>query len=428
MKDVNVPAGYKSTDVGVIPEDWEVNKLSSVSNVKTGPFGSALHEKDYVEDGTPIITVEHLGEPRVLHNNLPMVSDFDKQRLKAYELKIDDIVFSRVGSVDRNSLITDKEDGWLFSSRLLRIRPNKKYIFSTFLSYFFHYEPSKQRIRNVAVGQTMPSLNTKILNEIEIPIPTLSEQKTIARVLSDVDELIRECDSLIAKKRDIKQGTMQQLLTGKKRLPGFSGKWVMVTFNDIGQVIDGDRGKNYPNTNDFNSDGYCLFLSTKNVTKRGFYFSECSFITKKKDSLLGQGKLIRNDIVLTTRGTVGNIAFFAPCISFNNIRINSGMVILRNTSSCSDTHFIYIVFKSRIIQQQIDKVVFGSAQPQLTVKIINQFQLPLPPLAEQKAIARVLSDMDAEIEVLEKKRDKYKAIKQGMMQELLTGKTRLIDN
>ena len=163
MKDINnVPAGYKSTDIGVIPEDWEVSKLSLVSNVKTGPFGSALHEKDYVEDGIPIITVEHLGEPRVIHRDLPMVSDFDKKRLKAYELKIDDIVFSRVGSVDRNSLITDKEDGWLFSSRLLRIRPSKKQIFSTFLSYFFHYEPSKQRIRSVAVGQTMPSLNTQI--------------------------------------------------------------------------------------------------------------------------------------------------------------------------------------------------------------------------------------------------------------------------
>lgn len=217
MKDVNVPKGYKS-DIGVIPEDWEVEKLSSASNVKTGPFGSALHERDYVEDGIPIITVEHLGEPRVVHSDLPMVSNFDKQRLKAYELKTDDIVFSRVGSVDRNSLITDKEDGWLFSSRLLRIRPNKKHIFSTFLSYFFHYEPSKQRIRSVAVGQTMPSLNTQILNDILIPLPPLPEQKAIAQILSDMDAEIEALEQKRDKYKAIKQGMMQELLTGKTRL------------------------------------------------------------------------------------------------------------------------------------------------------------------------------------------------------------------
>ena len=215
--------GYKRTEVGVIPDDWEVKKLGEIADIKTGPFGSSLHEKDYVEDGTPIITVEHLSEKGVVHVNLPMVSDADKKRLSTYILKTCDIVFSRVGSVDRNSLISDAENGWLFSSRLLRIRIISQNINSAYLSYHFHQESTKQRIRSVAVGQTMASLNTKILKNIEVVLPlTLPEQKAIALSLSDTDALIAACDRAITKKRNIKQGAMQQLLTGKKRLPSFS--------------------------------------------------------------------------------------------------------------------------------------------------------------------------------------------------------------
>ena len=152
-----IAEGYKQTEVGVIPRDWEVKLLSDISDVKTGPFGSLLHEKDYVVDGTPIITVEHLGEQGVMHENLPMVSDFDRKRLKAYALKIGDIVFSRVGSVDRNSLIEENENGWLFSGRLLRIRVTNDNVSTRYLSYHFHQETTKQRVRSIAVGPTIAS-------------------------------------------------------------------------------------------------------------------------------------------------------------------------------------------------------------------------------------------------------------------------------
>jgi len=238
---MNVPKGYKMTEVGVIPEDWEVKKLGDIANVKTGPFGSALHERDYVSNGTPIITVEHLSEFGIVHANLPMVSDKDKERLKAYSLEINDIVFSRVGSIDRNSLITPLEEGWLFSGRLLRIRINNKKVFSPYLSYYFHTEPFKLRIRSVAVGQTMPSLNTQILNGIDVILPPLPEQRSIARVLSDTDELINALDKLIAKKRDIKKAVMQELLTGKTRLPGFSGEWEVNTIEQCADCLDSLR-------------------------------------------------------------------------------------------------------------------------------------------------------------------------------------------
>lgn len=163
-----VEAGYKQTEVGIIPEDWKTKTIGDIADVKTGPFGSALHERDYVEDGTPIITVEHLGERGVEHVNLPMVSELDLHRLKAYSLNENDIVFSRVGSVDRNALISEKEVGWLFSGRLLRVRLFSSENHAPYLSYHFHSEPFKRRVITVAVGQTMASLNQYLRHIYEL--------------------------------------------------------------------------------------------------------------------------------------------------------------------------------------------------------------------------------------------------------------------
>jgi type I restriction enzyme S subunit len=197
---------------------WEVKRLEDVADVKTGPFGSSLHERDYVQDGTPIITVEHLGEFGVEHFNLPLVSDSDRHRLRAYSLEIGDIVFSRVGSVDRNALIRPTEAGWLFSGRLLRVRPDTQRVHASFLSYHFHGEAFIGLVRNVAVGQTMACLNTQILKGILITLPSLPEQTAIAEVLSDMDAEIATLETRLEKTRALKQGMMQELLTGRIRL------------------------------------------------------------------------------------------------------------------------------------------------------------------------------------------------------------------
>ena len=197
---------------------WEKRLIEDIADVKTGPFGSALHESDYVPSGTPIITVEHLGEFGVTRQNLPLVSDEDCKRLSAYALKSGDIVFSRVGSVDRNSLISESESGWLFSGRLLRVRVDKDRVFAPYLSFQFHTQSFKQLVLAVAVGQTMASLNTRILKNISVTLPSLAEQTAIATVLSDMDTELAALESRLVKARQIKQGMMQELLTGRIRL------------------------------------------------------------------------------------------------------------------------------------------------------------------------------------------------------------------
>lgn len=163
--------------------------LRELADIQTGPFGSQLHKEDYVADGTPIVTVEHLGNKMFSEQNLPRVSNTDKNRIKKYVLKQGDIVFSRVGSVDRCSYVDQKHDGWMFSGRCLRVRPTSE-IDSEYLYYYFCLEETKQFVRNIAVGATMPSINTKLLGEVVVTFPELEQQKRISGILSAIDSKI----------------------------------------------------------------------------------------------------------------------------------------------------------------------------------------------------------------------------------------------
>ena len=165
------------------------------------------------------------------------------------------------------------------------------------------------------------------------------------------------------------------------------------------QFIDGDRGKNYPSNNEFSNVGYCLFLNAKNVTPDGFSFGEVSFITQKKDAMLRKGKLEKNDVVLTTRGTVGNVAFYGERVLYSNVRINSGMLIIRPDPSVFCPEYVYWLFRSDVIQDQIKRFRSGTAQPQLPISSIKKFEIPLVDIKTQKKIAAILSALDEKIAI-----------------------------
>lgn len=185
-----------------------MTQLKTIADIQTGPFGSQLHKEDYVETGTPIVTVEHLGNRVFTEQNLPRVSDSDKARLIKYTLSTGDIVFSRVGSVDRCSYVDKSHDGWMFSGRCLRVRPTEL-VDSLYLYYYFCLEETKQFVRNIAVGATMPSINTKLLGEVEIALPDLNNQKRIAAVLSSLDDKIEDNQKLNDNLADLLQTIYQ---------------------------------------------------------------------------------------------------------------------------------------------------------------------------------------------------------------------------
>ena len=164
------------------------------------------------------------------------------------------------------------------------------------------------------------------------------------------------------------------------------------------EIIDGDRGKNYPKNNELTNSGYCLFLSAANVTKNGLQFSNNSFITKEKDALLRKGKLMPQDIVLTTRGTVGNVGFYSDDVPYPNMRINSGMVIIRPGEDF-DTMFLYQYLRSCYFRAQITQFQSGSAQPQLPISTLQKMKVIKPDIAAQRRIASILSSLDRKIEL-----------------------------
>lgn len=170
------------------------------------------------------------------------------------------------------------------------------------------------------------------------------------------------------------------------------------TIGQLAEIIDGDRGKNYPKQDEFYPQGYCLFLNTGNVTKEGLTFEENQFITKEKDEALRKGKLKRGDIVYTTRGTVGNAGYYNSNVPYENVRINSGMVILRANGEIVDARFLYQILKSEYYRPYFKQYCTGSAQPQLPIKNFSQIYLNVPDIKTQHRIADILSAYDDLIE------------------------------
>ena len=421
---MEVRPGYKQAEVGVIPEEWASASLSVFADVKTGPFGSALHESDYVNDGTPIITVEHLGERGVVHENLPYVSDADWNRLRIYSLQPGDIVFSRVGSVDRNALIRDAEDGWLFSGRLLRVRTRKGNVYPPYLSFYFHSEPFKHRVRAVAVGQTMASLNTQILNGLHVVLPALPEQRAIAMALSDVDALLGGLERLVAKKRELQQAAMQQLLTGETRLPGFLGEWEVKTLGDLGSTFGGLMGKTRADFGN-GAGNYVTFMNvmTKVVIHDG------SFDRVKISPTESQNRVLNGDLLFTgSSETPEEIAMCAVLmVDVPNLFLNSFCFGFRLRDRAeADGLFLAYYLRSRVGREVVKSLAQGSTRYNVSKGALLRAALRLPPPPEQTAIATVLSDLDTELAALDARCHKIRDLKQAMMQDLLTGKTRLL--
>ena len=384
---------FKNTEIGRIPDDWEVRTINSFCSVKTGPFGSMLHAEDYVAKGTPIVTTEHFknGILPLVGKDIPQVGIEDLKRMSSYTLTKDDIVFSRVGSVDINALVTVRQKGWLFSGRVLRVRPFKQTD-----SLYLHYGLLKHSVRSDivsrAVGLTMASINTKILGETELSLPPLNEQHRIASALTSIDNLISSLGKQIEKKKNIKQGAMQQLLTGKTRLKEFNEPWVE---KKLGELFEIGNGKDYKNLKSgpipvFGTGGLMTYVNEY------LYDGETICIGRK-------GTI---DKPQYHKGKIWTVDTLFYTYRFKDINVK------------------YLYYLSTTINWNEYNTATGV--PSLTSQNILKIKVVLPLEEEQQAIATILTKMDDEITALEAKKVKYEAIKQGMMQQLLTGKIRLV--
>ena len=257
--------------------------------------------------------------------------------------------------------------------------------------YLYYYLKSKKKdVNNLGRGVAQNNINLSLLRKFKIPVIPLHQQKKIVEVLDNVSSTTNNYERELTLLDELVKARFVEMFGDPIVNPY---QFPVYPMTEICDIIDGDRGKNYPKAGDFLDTGYCLFLNAKNVTQKGFDFENCNFITREKDDALRKGKLSRGDVVLTTRGTVGNLAYYSENIPYENIRINSGMVILRMDRSVLNEIYFIELFKMKLNDIR-EKIASGSAQPQLPISTMNKIILIIPPLELQNQFASFVQEID----------------------------------
>lgn len=345
---------------------WKMVKLSDICELKRG---TAITKKDIVEGNIPVIAGGQ--KPAYFHNEFNRSGE----------------TITVAGSGAYAGFI-NYYNVPIFVSDAFTIKPLDENICKT--KYLYNVLKAKQNyVYSLQSGMGIPHLYTKDLIDYEIPLPPLDVQ----------EEIVKELDGYQA----VIDGAQKVIDNWKPILP-INPEWKKVKLGDINylEIIDGDRGANYPSKEEFSEEGYCVFLNTKNVLENGFNFSKCQFITKEKDEKLRKGKLLRNDIVMTTRGTIGNVGIYSNNIKFEHLRINSGMVIFRPTPLLN-SEFLFQLLRTSYVKSQIENIRSGAAQPQLPVRSMVDIDILVPrTIEEQKEIVSKIQEEEKTIEECKK--------------------------
>lgn len=436
---VEMKSGYKMTEVGVIPEDWEVKTLGKLAciNGRIGFRGYTV--KDLVRNGEGAIAI---GGKHISKNYLDL-SDAEYISWKKYYespeimVKQGDIVLAQRGTLGKSALIKSDIGPATINPSLVLI--NKIKCNNLYLIYNMQSSSVTDYILQINSQTSIPMISQKQIEGIKIAIAKLDcEQAAIATALSDVDSLISALTKKIEKKKAIKQGLMQQLLTGKKRLPGYEKnresvqtEWGAIPKDwktlSIGKCcsIKARIGWQGLKKSEYLSSGEYVLVTGTDFLNGRIDWKSCVYVSKKRYEQDANIQIVKHDILITKDGTIGKVAFLddVPCLG----TLNSGIFVVRSHSEELDQCYLSKIFESFIFDAFLESLVAGSTINHLYQKDFVHFNFPVPPtMSEQTAIANILSDCDSEIAALEEKRDKYKEIKQGMMQQLLTGKIRLI--
>jgi type I restriction enzyme, S subunit len=433
INNYQLPKGYKQTEVGVIPEDWEVRTIGETVTLING---RAFKPSDWSTYGVPIIRIQNLNDPMGAYNY------YEGAVEERYYVNYGDILFAWSGTKE-SSFGARMWHGQkaILNQHIFRVAPNEEKITAQYILLALKKFQEEIEKKSHGFKSSFVHIRKSDLENTYLTIPPLPEQRAIAATLSDVDALITALDKLIAKQRHLKTATMQQLLTGKKRLPGFGeGKnykqtevglipedWEEVGLPDLAWFQEGPGVRNYQ----FTQAGIKLLNGTNisngkitlNTTNR--HISENEAFGSYKHFLVDAG-----DILIASSGIT--IDKFHEKVAFAQsehlpLCMNTSTIRFKIYSDKITDQYLYFFLQSDSFKDQIGKQATGSAQLNFGPAHLKKVNLAISSnLEEQRAIATVLSDMDAAISALETRRAKTQAIKQGMMQELLTGRTRLV--
>ena len=411
---MEVKPGYKQTEVGVIPEEWEVRDLSDVSRKIT--------DGDHV---TPIRTSHgyYLLSARNVLNGRIDVSDVDYVGFAEYQRmkqrcgpEAGDILISCSGTIGRVTVVpVGFECVLVRSAALAKIDP--ELADGTFLQFWLQGSKAQWQIASSVNQGAQPNLFLNHIERLLCPQPPLPEQRAIATALSDVDGLLGGLDRLIAKKRDLKQAAMQQLLTGQTRLPGFHGEWEVSSVGrefevKLGKMLDAEKNVGVPKP----------YLGNSAVQWDRIEVSDIATVPMSRADM-ERFRLRKGDLLVCEGGEVGRAAIWEAQI--DECYYQKALHRLRPLRGFN-SRFMAALLRLWAERGLLANYVTQTSIAHLPREKFIQIPLPVPPAAEQTAIASVLSEMDGELAVLEQRREKTRALKQAMMQELLTGRTRLV--
>lgn len=416
---VEMKSGYKMTEVGVIPEDWEVKNVSESCLIKARIGWQGLKKSEYMSSGDYLlITGTDFDNGQVNWNSCAYVSKARYEQDSNIKIRPQDILISKDGTIGKVAYLGMIPKAGTLNSGIFVIRANDRKIDQVFLSKIFMSFYFEEFLNRLVAGSTINHLYQKDFVKFCFPLPNSEEQVAIAAALSDADSLISALTKKIEKKKAIKQGLMQQLLTGKKRLPGFNDKWKSMLLGDIAEVKDGTH-----QTPQYVKSGGKPFYSVENVTADDFKNVKYISLEEHK-ALTSNYRIEKGDVLMTRIGSIG-------CCKYVDWDVDASFYVslaLLKINEKYDSKFISYLSNIKSFKEEVmlNSLVFAIPQ-KINLGNISLIKVYIPTSkAEQTAIANILSDCDSEIAALEEKRDKYKEIKQGMMQQLLTGKIRLI--
>ena len=407
-----IPPEYKQTDLGVIPEHWHIKQLVDIcmpQGIVRGPFGGTLKKDIFVSSGFKVYE-----QRNAIYKSSEIGSYFVDQskyaEMHRFSVSPGDFIISCSGTIGQIFQIPPDAPQGVINQALLKLMTDDKVVYDRYFYILFEWDEFQIRIIDSTQGGAIKNLvGMDIFRTITVALPPLEEQHAIAEALSGVDGLLNALEALIAKKRAIKQATMQQLLTGKTRLPGFSGKWLKKPLVNLAVITMGQS----PSSLFYNLRGEGLPLIQGNADIENRQTIERVWTTQASK------RCKTGDLILTVRAPVGAVA-----VASKNACIGRGVCSLR---PFEDPGFLFhaLVYAEDRWQTFEQGSTFTAANSEQ----VGQFRLWVPDNEnEQRAIASVLSDMDAEITALEQRTNKTRAIKQGMMQQLLTGKVRLSES
>jgi len=422
-------SGYKKTEVGVLPDEWGVETLGAITTLLTNGFvGTVTNFYTKHDDGVLYIqgyNVEANGYN--LHGIKRVTKAFHLQHQKSC-LQEGDLLTIQTGDIGVTTFVPKEFEG-ANCHALVISRFDKRTAVPSYYCQYFNSELGRIAFKEIETGTTMKHLNVGDMFKLPLPVPPLPEQRAIAAALSDVDTMIASLDRLIAKKRDMKQATMQVLLTGKRRLPGFSGEWKVMK---LGEVADPDKKWSFTGGpfgsnlkfSDYTGEGVRI-IQLQNIGNGEFHNDSEVFTSPEKADELLSCNIYPGEIILSKMGDPVARACIIPPHCERYLMCSDGIRLVVNPNKFS-TYFVYISINAPEFRTRAGNAGTGSTRKRIGLKELRNLELICPELPEQTAIATIISDMDADIATMEQKLDKTRMLKQGMMQELLTGRIRLV--